>query len=333
MTGKVLKAQLHPRNRHNNGYDFNSLCKAMPALSAFVHVNKYNNQSIDFANSDAVKCLNSALLKHYYKVNFWDIPKGYLCPPIPGRVDYIHYLADLLKASNLSDGNGSKSIIGSKVSVLDIGTGASCIYAILGQHEYQWRFVASDIDPISINVANTTLKANKGLAKKIECRLQTNAKHILQGIIKPSDKFELTLCNPPFHASLSDASKGSQRKLKNLAQHKSKQQGSAIVNKPNSSIHNDSLNFGGQKAELWCEGGELKFVSDMINESQSFAKQVLWFTCLISKKDNVAPLKLALKQIDATQVKVVDMAQGQKISRFIAWSFHSTEQQQTWFEQ
>jgi 23S rRNA (adenine1618-N6)-methyltransferase len=37
--------------------------------------------------------------------------------------------------------------------VLDIGTGASCIYPILGQTVYQWHFVASDIDPISINTA------------------------------------------------------------------------------------------------------------------------------------------------------------------------------------
>lgn len=329
MTSKALKAQLHPRNRHNNGYDFNALCKAMPALSAYVHVNKYNNQSIDFANSDAVKCLNSALLKHHYKVNFWDIPKGYLCPPIPGRVDYIHYLADLLNTTNTSGHTTNNS----KVSVLDIGTGASCIYPLLGQHEYQWRFVASDIDPISINVAKTMLKANKGLAKKIECRLQANAKHILQGVIKPSDKFELTLCNPPFHSSLSDASKGSQRKLKNLAQHKNKQQGIALANNAKSSTTAPALNFGGQKAELWCEGGELKFISDMINESQDFSKQVLWFTCLVSKKDNIAPLKQALKQVHAKQVKVVDMAQGQKISRFIAWSFHNIEQQQAWFAQ
>ena len=44
--------------------------------------------------------LNRALLKADYGIDFWDIPPNYLCPPIPGRVDYIHHLADLLARSN-----------------------------------------------------------------------------------------------------------------------------------------------------------------------------------------------------------------------------------------
>jgi 23S rRNA (adenine1618-N6)-methyltransferase len=59
----------------------------------------------------------------------------------------------------------------------------------------------------------------------------------------------------------------------------------------------------------------------MINESQDFAQQVMWFTSLVSKNDNVRPLKRLLNQIGAKQVKVVSMSQGQKVSRLIAWSF------------
>jgi 23S rRNA (adenine1618-N6)-methyltransferase len=68
----------------------------------------------------------------------------------------------------------------------------------------------------------------------------------------------------------------------------------------------------------------------MMNESQSFAQQVMWFTSLVSKNDNVRPLKRLLNQIGAKQVKVVSMSQGQKVSRLIAWSFLTDEELSAW---
>ncbi|WNC67687.1 23S rRNA (adenine(1618)-N(6))-methyltransferase RlmF [Thalassotalea nanhaiensis] len=306
---------MHPRNRHNDGYNFNDLVKAYPKLSPFVRTNEYQNLSIDFSSSEAVKALNAALLVHHYQVQGWDIPDGFLCPPIPGRVDYIHYLADLLKATN-----NNKIPHGNKVNALDIGTGASCIYPILGQRQNGWHFVASDIDPISIASANKNIANNDNLTGTIECRLQENNQHIFTNIIKEGESFAVTLCNPPFHSSLVEATKGSERKWQNLNK-------SSVSNNENENV---KLNFGGQKAELWCDGGELKFIRKMINESKQYQQQVLWFSCLVSKSENVKPLKLALKKSKAVQIKVIKMAQGNKISRFIAWSFLSIEQQQHW---
>lgn len=289
---------------HKQGYNFSALIKNCPALTRFIIENKYNNQdTIDFSNAKAVKTLNYALLKSNYNVKFWDIPDSYLCPPIPGRVDYIHYLNDLLAANKTIKSNTA-------VNVLDIGTGASCIYPILGQRSYGWRFIASDIDPVSIQAATQIISADTAFSKNINCRLQPNPEHVFKGIIKKDEFYHLTLCNPPFHKSLSDASIGTTRKWKNL----NKEQ--------NSLSHNDkSLNFGGQKAELWCQGGELAFIHNMIKESKAYQKQVLWFTCLVSKKDHLFKLKLNLKKSKAKHIKVINMAQGQKISRFIAWSF------------
>ena len=318
----ALKQNLHPRNRHNNGYDFLALCQVTPSLKTFVAKNKYQNLSIDFANAQAVKALNQALLKLHYHVNQWDIPEGYLCPPIPGRVDYIHYLADLLDETRPKKSASSNPI----VSVLDIGTGASCIYPILGQREYQWHFTASDIDPISVKVAKQNISADKQLKKSITCRLQHDASKFFTGIIHKNERYELTLCNPPFHRSLAEASKGSARKVKNLAANKSNRNNTAI------STTVPPLNFGGQKAELWCPGGELTFIRNMIKESKEVQKQVLWFSCLVSKKDHLSLLKLALKKVHAKQVRVVDMAQGQKISRFIVWSFLDKTEQKNWLK-
>lgn len=118
---------MHPRNRHLNGYDFSYLVKQLPELAKWLVINKAGDTSIDFSDAKAVKMLNQALLKSYYNVDFWDIPEGYLCPPIPGRVDYIHYLADLL-----ADDNNGVIPTGKQIKVLDIGTGANLVYPLTG---------------------------------------------------------------------------------------------------------------------------------------------------------------------------------------------------------
>ncbi|MEZ0209061.1 MAG: RlmF-related methyltransferase, partial [Candidatus Paceibacterota bacterium] len=117
MKSKTTSSTLHPLNLHCIEYDFSVLVQAHPTLSQYVRPNAYGGASIDFANPQAVKALNQALLKHYYGVAVWDIPKNYLCPPIPGRADYVHYLADLLAESNLN-------LAPEQVRLLDIGTGA-----------------------------------------------------------------------------------------------------------------------------------------------------------------------------------------------------------------
>lgn len=299
-----LTTHPHKNNAHKNGYDFNLLVDKTPSLQKHLIKNQYNGQTtIDFTNAESVKILNSALLSAHYNINNWTLPKNYLCPPIPGRVDYIHHLNDLLKRTkDLPPCEHNNTI-----NVLDIGTGASCIYPILGQRVYNWHFVASDIDPISIQSAQAIINANDGLLNAIECRLQSSPDDIFANIIQPDEFYHLTLCNPPFHKSIAEAQQGTQRKWKNLNNKVAEQK--------------QTLNFGGQKAELWCKGGELAFIKKMIKQSQTYAKQVLWFTCLVSQKDHVRPLKMALKKANVSQIEVVKMSQGNKISRFIAWRY------------
>uniref|UniRef100_UPI0030DA251F 23S rRNA (adenine(1618)-N(6))-methyltransferase RlmF n=2 Tax=Pseudomonas sp. RL_15y_Pfl2_60 TaxID=3088709 RepID=UPI0030DA251F len=306
------KGQLHPRNRHQGRYDFPALIQASPELAAFVIINPYGKESIDFANPEAVKVFNRALLKQFYGVQHWDIPADYLCPPIPGRADYLHYLADLLGKNNAGE-----IPRGAHVKALDIGVGANCIYPLLGHCEYNWQFVGSDIASNAIDSARAIINANPGLDAAIELRLQTDSSHILDGLISSDDRFDLTLCNPPFHASADEATRGSTRKWRNLGKLDPKRKLPV-------------LNFGGQAAELWCKGGEAAFVARLINESVNHGQQVLWFSTLISKAGNLGGVYSALNKIGAQEVRTVEMAQGQKQSRFVAWTFLSKEQQAHW---
>lgn len=306
------KGALHPRNRHTGRYDFPALIAGSPELAQFVILNPYGKQSIDFANPNAVRSFNRALLKQFYGIAHWDIPADYLCPPIPGRADYLHYIADLLGKSNAG-------VIprGAQVNALDVGVGANCIYPLIGHREYDWHFVGSDIASSAIASAGAILNANPGLVEAIELRQQNDSTHIFQGVIRAEDRFDITLCNPPFHASAEEATQGSTRKWRNLGKLDPKRKLPV-------------LNFGGQAAELWCKGGEAAFVSRLISESAEHAQQVFWFSSLISKAGNLGGVYSALNKAGALEVRTVEMAQGQKQSRFVAWTFLTPEQQQAW---
>jgi 23S rRNA (adenine1618-N6)-methyltransferase len=307
---EIEKTTLHPRNPHRFRYDFKKLITFYPDLKQFFFVNEHDVETIDFANPDAVKALNKALLIVDYEIQNWDIPANYLCPPIPGRADYIHCIADLLAESNNGIIPEDENVIG-----LDVGIGANCIYPIIGNHAYNWSFVGTDIDENAIQNCKKIITENPKLIDAISLQLQTESRFIFKNIILPEDKFAFTICNPPFHASQEEATKATIRKVNNLE---------------NTRTKNPILNFGGQNAELWCEGGEFGFITQMIYESVKYPLQVFWFTTLISKKDNLKSIYKTLNKIGAVEIKTIEMAQGQKNSRFIAWTFLSPKQQKEW---
>lgn len=297
MKNIAEKSQLHPRNRHRGRYDFPALIASHPPLAAFVAVNQYGDESVNFADPAAVKMLNQALLHHFYQVENWSIPDGFLCPPVPGRADYVHHLADLLSEDN-------RSVVPRNISVLDIGCGANCIYPLIGHREYDWRFTGSEVNEEAMRSASAIIAANPGLNRGVRLRRQKDPQAIFNGIIHKNEQYQAVICNPPFHASASEAQQGTQRKLRNL--------GLAKIS---------PLNFGGQQDELWCEGGEKAFIARMITESDSFARQVVWFTSLVSRKENLPQIWRALEDAGVVAFRTVEMAQGQKQSRFIAWTF------------
>lgn len=304
------KKRLHNRNKNRERYDLGALIIAIPELKAHVKPNLHGEDTVDFSNPIAVKLLNKALLSHYYGIKNWDFPDENLCPPIPGRADYIHYAADLLAESNF--GLIPK---GDKIKVLDIGVGANCIYPIIGVTEYDWNFIGSDIDAKSIASAQHIVEANMVLKGKIECRLQENANDALYGILDREDKIDMTICNPPFHASAEEAAQGTIRKIKNLTGKKEK---------------TPELNFAGVSNELICDGGELKFITNLTRESKKFGKNCFWFTTLVSKKSNLTGIYKALEKVEAKQVKTIPIGTGNKSGRIVAWTFLNKEEQKEW---
>ncbi|PVX51818.1 23S rRNA m(6)A-1618 methyltransferase [Balneicella halophila] len=310
---KDSKSKLHPRNRNRKRYDLKALIEVTPELENYLKPNKLGEDSVDFSNPTAVKLLNKALLKHYYNIKYWEFPDNHLTPPIPGRADYIHRMADLLAEKNFG-----KIPTGDKVICFDIGVGASCIYPILGITEYDWNFIGSDIDKESIGSANQIIYNNDTLKEKIDLRLQKNSKDVIFGIIKEDEKFDLTICNPPFHSSTEEATKGTRRKIRNLTGKTSK---------------NPMLNFAGVSNELVCDGGENKFIQNLVRESKKHSKNCFWYSTLVSKQSNLKGIYKVLDKVEAEVVRTIPMGTGNKSTRIVAWTFLTSAEQKEWVKE
>lgn len=303
------KGLLHPRSKHRDHYDFNKLTEVNPKLKDFVAKNKFDDLSVDFFNAKAVLELNKSLLQLHYNLKEWSIPENFLCPPIPGRADYIHYAADLL-----SEENDLEIPKGNSINCMDIGTGASCIYPLIGNAEYSWNFVGTDINSTALKAAQNNVTTNNKQAQ-IVLTLQKNKESIFEGLLKKTDRFDLCLCNPPFHSSAEEAAKSSMRKNSNLK---------------NKRISNPALNFGGQSAELWCSGGDYGFIQKMVTESELYQNNFLWFTVLVSKGSNLRHFEKWLEEKKVSKTKIIEMKQGQKVSRLLCWTFLNSEQRNVW---
>lgn len=301
MKSKEKGAGLHPRNLHQGRYDLPALAETLPELKVVIFTNAYEQLSIDFANPNAVKLLNKALLLHFYGLSYWDIPEGYLCPPIPGRADYVLHAGDLLARDY-----DRKVPRGAEIRVLDVGTGANLIYPILGTRLFGWSFVGTEIELKALSNAAEIIASNSRLVDQVALRYQADSGAIFQTVIEPGDFFDLVLCNPPFHESAEAALEGSQRKIKNLTKE---------------TPVDPVLNFGGQATELWTVGGEIGFIGRMIQESVSIQEQVGWFTVLVSKATHLSYFQGLLEKVGVKSQRVIEMGQGNKRSRILVWTF------------
>lgn len=299
--------KFHPRNPHKDRYDLKLLTEACPELEPFIKMNMHNDQSIDFNNLEAVKLLNKALLKQYYGIETWDIPAGYQCPAVPLRADYIHHIASLL-------GTNHDSIpLGKNIRCLDIGTGASLVFPIIGAEAYGWSFVGSEVDPVAIESARQILEGNAFLQEYVELRVQNNVKDLFPGIVQADEKFDLCICNPPYHMGAAVETNPAKE--------------AAPKSKKNAQL---SPLTGILSNELSYEGGEEAFLQLMVKQSQQFRTSVYWFSSLVLKQSHLKSAYKALQKIGVSDIKVIQMGQGNKSSRILAWTFMNKAQQEEW---
>ena len=290
---------MHAQNPYCDRYELKRLASHHPQLLDHIVLNPSGEETIDFSNSTAVYELNKAMLLMDFKVDNYELPMGYLIPPIPGRLDYLLHLQAFFSKQFNIDKN-------TKLRGLDIGAGANGIFCVLGSQHFNWTMVGSECDAKAVEIASANMKHTKTLKENIEIRHQENKSFLFKNIIHSDEHFDFTVCNPPFHTSKEEALRGSQRKLSNLGREFDKK--------------NVALNFEGQANKLWCNGGEALFIKRLIKESVGYKNQVKLFSTLVSKSASLRPIKKQLTKTKAN-FEVLSMDLGNKKSRILLWWF------------
>lgn len=301
-------AGFHPRNRYRGSYDFDALVAALPDLASALTTNpRTGARTVDWRSERGVLLLNAAILAADYGVAGLEatLPAGRLVPPVPSRADYVHVVADLLRGDGAGDLAGLLGV--------DVGTGASAVYPIVGVVDYGFEFVATDVDGGSLAAARALLDRNARVGRRVRLVRQTSgAPHrifdVLAGLERPA---AFTLCNPPFHASADQAA------------------AAASKNAANVGGGGRALAFGGTSHELHCAGGEDAFVAAIVADSKTWTAAApdaapVWFTTLVSRKHRLKRLRSLAEAAGAVDVRAVQFGGGGghgKIAHVLAWSF------------
>lgn len=291
-SGMALNKSMHPRNRYKDKPpDFSYLASKYKEFQQHVHTNLTGKVSLNFKEPEAVRALTCTLLKEDFGLTI-DIPLERLIPTVPLRLNYIHWVEDLIGCGT----NKNKLIRG-----IDIGTGASCIYPLLGATMNGWFFLATEVDDMCFSYATKNVEQNN-LSDLIKV-VKVPQKTLLMDALKEESEivYDFCMCNPPFFANQMEA------------------QG---VNSRNPSRPPpSSINTGGI-TEIMAEGGELEFVKRIIHDSLQLKKRLRWYSCMLGKKCSLVPLKEELQQQGVPKVTHTEFCQGRTMRWALAWSFY-----------
>ncbi|XP_034557103.1 RNA N6-adenosine-methyltransferase mettl16 isoform X2 [Notolabrus celidotus] len=285
----ALNKSMHPRNRYKDKPpDFGYLASKYPDFQQHVHTSLAGRPVVNFKEPEAVRALTCTLLKEDFGLTI-QIPLERLIPTVPLRLNYIHWVEDLI--------DGQKQLRRG----IDIGTGASCIYPLLGATMNGWYFLATEVDDICFDYATKNVEQNN-LSDLIRV-VKVPQKTLLMDALKEETEivYDFCMCNPPFFANQLEA-KG--------------------VNSRNSRRPPpSSVNTGGV-TEIMAEGGELEFVKRIIHDSLQLKKRLRWYSCMLGKKCSLAPLKEELRKQGVPKVTHTEFCQGRTMRWALAWSFY-----------
>ncbi|XP_056329744.1 RNA N6-adenosine-methyltransferase mettl16 [Danio aesculapii] len=284
----ALNKSMHPRNRYKDKPpDFVYLASKYPEFQKHVQTTLTGRVTLNFKDPEAVRALTCTLLKEDFGLTI-EIPLERLIPTVPLRLNYIHWVEDLIGGQ----GNPQRGI--------DIGTGASCIYPLLGATMNGWFFLATEVDDICFNYAKKNVEQNH-LAELIKVVKVPQKTLLMDALKEESIVYDFCMCNPPFFANQLEA-KG--------------------VNSRNSRRPPpSSINTGGV-TEIMAEGGELEFVKRIIHDSLQLKKRLRWYSCMLGKKCSLAPLKDELRKQGVAKVTHTEFCQGRTMRWALAWSFY-----------
>ena len=265
--------------------NFKLLSEEFSDFKKFVFINKYGGYSINWKNPNALRELVKTLLNKYLNIIYYEIPENYLIPTLTSRYNYLNYINKVFKKKKIDKGENK--------ILVDIGTGANIIYPLLGYKIFNWKFIGSEINDEAINIGRKILKENN-LENDILIIKQNNNKKIFENIINFKNKYFCSICNPPFFDI------NHEEKKDNL-------------------FTDNEYNYN----EVYCEGGEIFFIKEMIKESYLFRNNIFLFSTLIGRKNNMKKIYSVIQKLkDIKFLEKKTIQQGNNSRYIIIWSFY-----------
>ena len=274
--------------------DFSALARTDARLGACVRWRtdadgREARATVDFSSWTHARALTGAILSSAHGVVGWDVPEGHLVPAETNRRRYVEWVEKLLR---LSSPRGEGGVRG-----LDVGTGASVIYPLLGAATRGWRFVGTDVTDEALTCARENLRRNPRLEALIEIRDARGENgerdRVLKGVVKEGETFSFCMCNPPFFESMEEAGR------------------------------NPQTAYGGTEAEMVFPGGEEAFVKKIFSDSLEMKHAIHWFTTMCGKKKTMTSMRTLLHALRVPAIRTTELVHGKTSRWCIAWSFSS----------
>ena len=272
-------------------------------------------------------------------------------PTLPQKLNYIHWIEDLLVIPLLGGGGGGGGSAGGGSAAsttvgaapagkrgLDIGTGASCIYPFLATTLHRdWSFTATEVDQLSYDAARANIDRNK-YAGRIRLVKNDDRSNVFCGVVDelaplPPDNDPSTTTAAPLASSpLPSASPTAPPPAPSSAP-RAAVFDFTMCNPPFFGGGEEPGNRSGRRpaapssvpgaaTEMRTGGGEVAFVKTMIADSKTLGRRVTWYTTLLGKKQSIAPLKRELDARGVPTILATEFKQGRTSRWGLAWSFH-----------
>ncbi|KAK5135662.1 hypothetical protein LTR08_004963 [Meristemomyces frigidus] len=283
------------RSYYDGDVDFDVLAEQDADFAAICRVSK-DERWIDFQNPKVVQQLTKSLLKCDFGVSI-QLPDDRLCPPVPVRWNYVHWIQELLDTT--SDTYSDRYDPEREVIGLDIGVGASCIYPLLAcSSRSSWRMAGTDIDQHSLSYARKNVDAN-GTSKRIKLAHTTTDSPLIPIDALKIEELDFLMTNPPFYSSTEDM-----------------QASYTAKTAPPSAV------CTGAENEMICPGGDVGFVTRILTESLELRDRVQWYTAMFGKISSLQIVVAKLKEHDITNFAVTCLQAGYRTKRWaVGWSF------------
>ncbi len=277
--------------------DFKALAKADPD---FKRTWQACAGKLDFQNPATLQELSKAILRVDFGIEL-SLPNDRLCPPIPNRWNYVSWIQGLVDSTSPSYSNKYDSE--RELTGLDIGTGASGIYAMLCmKSRSNWTMCATDIDKTSFESAAANFARNNLLSRS-KILQTTSSMPLIPLEALGAQQLDFTMCNPPFFADYAEMEKSLS--------------GEGKASGPNAICT-------GSNNEMICSGGDLGFVSRIVAESLLLRDKVTWYSSMLGKLSSAKAIVELMKShnISNWAVGVLDPGTKTGTKRWVlAWSF------------